>query len=86
MHLPGRNLVLTPSTHCRSPNQPRCRSRYHEINYSSHTGRPNSRTQDSDTKECVALESKSTQQDLPEITQQLTTRLPEPAASDPVIA
>jgi len=31
MHLRGRNWVLTPSIHCRSPNQPRCRSRYHEI-------------------------------------------------------
>jgi len=41
-------------------------------NSSSHTGRPNSRTQDSNTKECVALESKRTQQALPEITQQPT--------------
>jgi len=47
-------------------------------NGSSHTDRPNSRTQDSDTNECVAPESKSTQQDFPDITQQLITRLPEP--------
>jgi len=55
-------------------------------NGSSHTGRPNSRTQDSDTNECVAPESKRTQQALPEITQQPTTRLHAPAASDPIIA
>jgi len=54
--------------------------------YSSHTGRPNRFTHAFDTKECVAPESYNTQQAFPAIKQWLITRLPEPAASAPVIA
>jgi len=55
-------------------------------NCSSLTSRPNSCTQDSNTKECVAPESYSTHQDFPAITQHPTTRLPEHVAFVLVIA
>jgi len=54
--------------------------------WSSFTGRPNSTTLDSDTKECIASESNRTCNLLPAITQDPMMRLPDPAASAPVTA